>query len=92
MKKAPLSIASLVLLAACSQDAGESCQRSRDCADGLVCEIAVRSERGMCVDPAEQRDAGNADAGDEPDLPPDDGGASDGGDAGDGGASDDDAG
>ena len=38
----------LLLLVACSQDSGESCQKQSDCADNLICDIAPRSDRGVC--------------------------------------------
>ena len=37
-----------VLLGACSQDSDEACQSKRDCADGLICDIAPRADRGVC--------------------------------------------
>jgi hypothetical protein len=60
-----------VALAACTQGEGETCQRDRDCDDGLVCVIATGSPRSVCRSPEdiEEVDAG-ADAG-EPELPPD---------------------
>lgn len=81
----PLSALVAVLLLACSQGDGETCQDTRDCEDGLICLPAGRSERSVCGT-RDEADAGGG-GGDEgePELPPDDAGADDAGpdDAGD---------
>lgn len=42
------SICACLLLIACSQDSGEPCQKQSDCSDNLICDIAPRSDRGVC--------------------------------------------
>jgi len=56
---------------ACSQDENEPCQLNGDCADGLICVRAQRSERGACKDPGQVVDSGMAPVGEEPPLTPD---------------------
>jgi hypothetical protein len=81
----------LLLLSACEHGEGGVCQGSRDCEDGLVCDLTLDETRGVCRSP-EDIDAGS-DAGalpDEPDPRPDltdasiDGGGADAGAAGSG--------
>lgn len=69
-----LSLALSLGLAACSQDEGETCQVTRDCADGLTCVRARGSERGTCEDPANIEDddgSGTGNEGDAAALPDD---------------------
>ncbi len=42
--------------AGCSQDEGDTCQVRRDCADGLICDVAAGSERGKCRSPEDAQD------------------------------------
>lgn len=82
-----------VVLLACSQGEGETCQTDRDCDDGLLCVKAASSPRSVCRSPEDiEPDAGGVDAG-EPDLPDDEdaGGEPEHPDASDPDASDDDA-
>jgi len=78
------SIATSVLLHACTQAEGESCQINADCDDGLVCRREVSADRGVCV--REDDNAGAVqDAGDNPlppDMPEDDAGAATAGSSG----------
>jgi hypothetical protein len=77
----------LLLLCACEQGEGGVCQGSRDCEDGLLCDLTLDETRGVCRAP-EDIDAGQAPGAlpDEPDPTPDptfdasiDSGADDGG-------------
>jgi hypothetical protein len=84
-------ILSAAWLFACSQGAGEVCQNTSDCDDGLVC-THESDERGFCQHPEDVETPApeDKDAGQEP-LKSDDASAGDGGmDAS--AASDDDAG
>lgn len=87
-----LCLFSLGALAACSRGEGKSCQVSRDCDNGLLCDIASGSDRGVCrkqddIEPPTQMDSGVGDAG----ALPNDGDASFPGDM-DAGGGDDDSG
>lgn len=70
-----LLVGVVLLLAACEHAEGGVCQSSRDCEDGLVCDLSLDENRGVCRDPGDI-DAGGADAGLKsdsavPPLPPD---------------------
>jgi hypothetical protein len=62
---AGLVLVCCVLVSACTQEEGEPCQTDRDCADGLECRI-LRSERGKCVQPGEERSTSDVDSGEPP--------------------------
>ena len=93
LRRSLAACAVLLLLSACEHGEGGVCQGSRDCEDGLVCDLTLDETRGVCRSP-EDIDGGS-DAGrlpDEVDPGPDpvpdasiDGGTADAG-AVDGGA------
>lgn len=81
----------LLLLSACEHGEGGVCQGTRDCEDGLECDLTLDETRGVCRSPGDID--GGTDAGklpDEIDPGPDpadasiDGGAADAGAAGSG--------
>jgi hypothetical protein len=70
-----LLLGAVLLLAACEHAEGGVCQSTRDCEDGLVCDLTLDENRGVCRDPGDI-DAGSGDAGAQldgavPVLPPD---------------------
>lgn len=57
-----LAVLALFVAAGCSREEGESCQRNRDCDEGLIC-ANIASERGVCIRPEDVKlDAGSMDA------------------------------